>query len=1266
MDELDNLSVDQLQQLSQAKDSETVQKAATAPLPSRDKSLDDMSIEELQTASLGHQIRHEQQLAPFREAQKRGEGPSGIGEGVGSYLGRMAVAPLRAPLTNALYGLAKSRIADESASDGDRYVVAQYEHEHGLDQQQPEWAKWAGVAAQAPGAVATFGLAPGTALAAHAIGGTAAAEGVAPWDVAALAKSGVTTAAQLAVLKAMGPLAGKLFPAAEGAVAKIGTQALTGTAGLAVADYATHITGLTQGGGPIQDAIEGKFGDAARGTVSNLLLTGGLAAAESVHRGVPPKKAVAQAVEAARAQAEQAVQPLITPNERPLTPNEPPKTVAGPPEAPGAAPPAEAQTPTGGPEVAAQGTPEPQPAAQTAPEPPPEPLHPLVDAIRDKELRGFAKQFGIDVGEGKQPAAALRQKISEALRQGPQESPEANAINESVKKEVQDATESAGSTLSEAERDAVVQGAHRAVFGDQGEAAERKTGESPSLRRAPGEPVPGGPPTTEAAQQDAGPPAPAHAGGEASPGGGEAAGDKLSLRINELMKQGYSAKAANEKAMRELAPRQEKAMGAAALGELTGEANTPEDARLTALAHAKSDEIRQAHDLAERAKGAGYPDEAVFAAATAAVQADPSYPERLVDKLTAKTRPTDPIETAVLLGHTTRLEKNLDQLKMIHGDSEDGKADIAAAKAEVKRARDATDAAGSSSGAAFRLRKALMDQDYSVVGMLKRMEKAKGRELTKEEEADVRAHAQKIAELEKSLQESVAEVDKLKAAKQALGDMPESDPIAKGIADKLKDLEGTTLKGREGVLRGRRTFDDKLTSAEDANKPWWAKAQDKALQLQRFNILSGVTTLGKLAAAGGTRMVLAPIRQAVAQGWSWMPYVSQIAERSARWGRFSPAAEIEAITKGLPRGLKSAAERSPFGSGQSQTDVLYGKNQYPRGEGAVNRVLNAPGETHGAEKAIPFENEFARSLAMRTDFYRKQGKPVETDAMKHQIGVEAYHDAEEATFMRGPGDYVSKKINALVNDLHSADKDGRYSFLPYTAGTALKSTVPVLKVPMNIVGEAMRGIFGTITGSAAVGDAFAKGISNLSPDRADLIMKRLTDGTVGGVFLALGAVGVVKMGGLYVPGDRKKELKGLGAGEAEIDGITIPKEALHDPRLLLMQAGATAADQANKIAKRGHGPQGIVEGSAAALGAILHDTPIVRQMEQTGKAVDPKTRDAAMAEMIKSFAVPQLVQWLARQADKTAQGQVQKRKPEGVIQGVETGIPGLRQTVPQR
>jgi hypothetical protein len=41
-----------------------------------------------------------------------------------------------------------------------------------------------------------------------------------------------------------------------------------------------------------------------------------------------------------------------------------------------------------------------------------------------------------------------------------------------------------------------------------------------------------------------------------------------------------------------------------------------------------------------------------------------------------------------------------------------------------------------------------------------------------------------------------------------------------------------------------------------------------------------------------------------------------------------------------------------------------------------------------------------------------------------------------------------------------------------------------------------------------------------------------------------------------------------------------------------------------------------------------------------------------------------LVQWIAGQTDSNAAGEPIKRKPEGVWQHIETGIPGLRSRVP--
>src|SRR5207248_501164 len=137
------------------------------------------------------------------------------------------------------------------------------------------------------------------------------------------------------------------------------------------------------------------------------------------------------------------------------------------------------------------------------------------------------------------------------------------------------------------------------------------------------------------------------------------------------------------------------AMGAAALGELAGGGAPADDVRLTALAHARSDAIRNELGLPERSTFRGLSDKQLVDAARAAVQADPEYPDRLIAELSKKPRPTDSIETAVLLRHESMLENHL---YLAEQPRPDGSVDTELANSlreQIVRTRGVTDPIGS-------------------------------------------------------------------------------------------------------------------------------------------------------------------------------------------------------------------------------------------------------------------------------------------------------------------------------------------------------------------------------------------------------------------------------------------------------------------------------------------------------------------------------------------------------------------------------------------
>jgi hypothetical protein len=73
---------------------------------------------------------------------------------------------------------------------------------------------------------------------------------------------------------------------------------------------------------------------------------------------------------------------------------------------------------------------------------------------------------------------------------------------------------------------------------------------------------------------------------------------------------------------------------------------------------------------------------------------------------------------------------------------------------------------------------------------------------------------------------------------------------------------------------------------------------------------------------------------------------------------------------------------------------------------------------------------------------------------------------------------------------------------------------PTVLVISNVVGEAFTYLFGFFTGLIGTAKAYARGIDNLEPEKADSIMRQLKKGAVGLAALALGYVSVYSVWGL--------------------------------------------------------------------------------------------------------------------------------------------------------
>lgn len=492
-------------------------------------------------------------------------------------------------------------------------------------------------------------------------------------------------------------------------------------------------------------------------------------------------------------------------------------------------------------------------------------------------------------------------------------------------------------------------------------------------------------------------------------------------------------------------------------------------------------------------------------------------------------------------------------------------------------------------------------------------------------------------------------IDKVKGRVEA-GDFSPNEPRRQ-----LKlDPQAEQLKAQ--LERYKQMFQDGLVKDRLKNRTPLEKTQDAFVKWRRAFLLSNPITIAKLTSAAAERIAITPAEEGV--GGLLSKVFPKLAAKATRQGGFSVSAEAQALTEGFTKGMRDGYQT--LKTGKSDLDTLYGhKSPLPRD------ATDFIGSLHGALKAPAKRAEFARSFAKQADAAIRGGLDPSDPIVQTRIALDAYKDAERAIFMQDNRVVSAWKrgIRALEEPSKTTGKVPLYGKAMATAGKVL---LPIVKVPTNIVAETLETATGLVTGSARLGRAYAKGIENVKPEEANLIMRQLKKGSLGAAVMALGYFGADKIGGYYQPGQKRDE-KDVKFGAVRVFGHDVPSYLIHNPLLEMLQIGATVRRVADsyriKADKKRGETQGIGEGSLVAALGLAEEIPFSREAIELGKVFDPRTRDAAVGENIRSMVVPQAVQFAAQQMDKDAQGEPIVRHPKGILQNIEMGIPGLRERV---
>lgn len=453
------------------------------------------------------------------------------------------------------------------------------------------------------------------------------------------------------------------------------------------------------------------------------------------------------------------------------------------------------------------------------------------------------------------------------------------------------------------------------------------------------------------------------------------------------------------------------------------------------------------------------------------------------------------------------------------------------------------------------------------------------------------------------------------------------DPEKMRIEANLNKIKNQIEQKRLEILKSKRSD---LRKGVD-----WFQAYRRAA------LLSGIKVIGKLGIGGTIRAgITQPLESAVGYGLSKLPFISRIAEGAPREGTFSRKGEAAAFAQFIDR-MTYQDIRETLKTGRGQLDELFDKKLYPS-----QGWLDFFGNLHSAIKVIPKRAEYFRALEYRSRFALKNGENLNDPLVQQKIATEAYGDALRSVYMQD--NFLTNAYKRAVNSLEKSD-----NATAKASAEVMKFLLPIVKVPTNYVAEQTS----YLVGGAKAAMALRKGISELTPEQKDYVMRALKKQTIGAAFIALGYMAPNAVGGYY-SGKRKKD--DLQAGDLKLFDTKLPHWMLHTPLLEALQVGATLRRAVDASGKKGGG---VAKGLATSAKGVASQLPFYSTPSQVGQLFEGKDRAINFLYRTgESVAVPQLIKEIAEYSD-IKDGELVKRDPKTFSEFIKSGIPGLREQV---
>lgn len=698
----------------------------------------------------------------------------------------------------------------------------------------------------------------------------------------------------------------------------------------------------------------------------------------------------------------------------------------------------------------------------------------------------------------------------------------------------------------------------------------------------------------------------------------------------------------------------------------TGDVPTKESP--TSIKNEIVDKERQERGLPAVAEAAKKTFGQTWEEASRKIDADPQALNELVESLEKKPRPVTDVEDAMLLHRQIDLQNELDKAyaKVDVGsdaDKVEARVRAAALQDQYNALGQVTKQVGTELGRGLNARKMMASEDYSLAKLMQRRKISNNSEpLTPEQETEVKEQHTKI----EATKEALTDYEKKRAAalkayktrlKNATSDY-EKRVIEADFAKKERNplqLDPEAIKLKAAFEDAKLTYERANVRDQLAHRSTADKVRDTFLKWRRAFLLSGPTTFGKLTSAAIERMAFTPIEEGV--GSVYTKLFPKLSEKAAReGGGFNSTAEAKAFTEGFTTGMKDSWQT--LTTGKSDLDLAFGK-----GDIMPRDLTDYLGSLHGALKASTKRNEFARSLEKRFDHAIKNGVDVTDPLVQMRLGTEAYRDANRSIFMND--NRIVSMYKRALSALEGPSKEtGTTPAWSKNTALVLRTLLPIVRVPTNVVAETFQYALGSVTGGVKLAKAYRAGIETLKPEEASLIMRELKKGSLGTAVMLLGFLNPQTIGGYYQPGEKRKA-GDVKAASVRVFGLDVPSFLIHNPLLETLQIGATIRRVADsKLRRRDQETQGIGTGILAAALGLTSEIPFVQEMTHIGSAFQPNERGKFFGELAKGVLIPQIVQAIAKKQDENSKGETRARNPRTLLEHLKSGIPGMRQSVP--